>query len=279
MDGFIAGFAYGVTSVLVGQPLDTVKTRVQMLPSTAATRPSSWSVGRQIFMQEGVRGLYRGGMSLMLGGACIRSAQFGVNSLVLAELHKRMGGATRPEDRYFKVIDPQVVLAGFCGGVARGVVEGPFEYVKVRRQVDAPWKFRELWKGSGATVLRNSFLFGSFVLYMDISRIYVELSPFWLGSICANLAWLTIWPLDVVKTHIQADTTGKRSFVESIIQIGKTGALFRGLAPGLARSFIANGQCLSSDLCAAAVANPPTPQHHKGIAMMAYKHVEKALKD
>jgi hypothetical protein len=27
------------------------------------------------------------------------------------------------------------VLAGFCGGVGRGLVEGPVEYIKVRRQV------------------------------------------------------------------------------------------------------------------------------------------------
>jgi len=258
MEGFIAGFAYGTTSVVVGQPLDTIKTKMQMLSSTQAMRhPSSLAVGHEIYIKEGIRGLYRGGTSLLLGGALIRSAQFGVNGLVLELFRTKLGGPTKSEDRIFKVIDPQVVVSGFCGGVARGIVEGPFEYVKVRRQVDMPWKMREMWNGAGATVLRNSFLFGSFVIYMDISRLYIELSPFWLGSICANLAWLTIWPLDVVKTQIQADpNNSKKSIGRILLTVIESGAIFRGLVPGLSRSFVANG-----------------------LAMMAYKEVEKSLKE
>ena len=29
------------------------------------------------------------------------------------------------------------------------------------------------------------------------------LGPFWTGAICANLAWLTIWPIDVVKSQVR----------------------------------------------------------------------------
>ena len=176
MEGFIAGFAYGTTSVVVGQPLDTIKTKMQMLSSPLAKglmrRPSSLAVGHEIYIKEGIRGLYRGGTSLLLGGALIRSAQFGVNGLVLELLRTKFGGPTKAEDRIFKVIDPQVVVSGFCGGVARGIVEGPFEYVKVRRQVDMPWKMREMWNGAGATVLRNSFLFGSFVISLPTKSIF-----------------------------------------------------------------------------------------------------------
>ena len=34
------------------------------------------------------------------------------------------------------------------GGVSRGLVEGPFEYIKVRRQVEQPWKISEILSGS-----------------------------------------------------------------------------------------------------------------------------------
>ena len=251
MDGFIAGFAYGTTSVIVGQPLDTIKTKVQ---TCVGPRQSSWVVGRDLYAEEGLRGLYRGGTALLLGGACIRSAQFGVNGLALQQLQALSGGPTRPQDRVFGVVDPQVVVAGFCGGVARGLVEGPFEYVKVRRQVDKEWRLREMWQGSGATVLRNSFLFASFVIYMDVSKLYVDLSPFWLGSVCANMAWLTIWPLDVVKTQMQAGSSTR--ITEAMRTVVKSGAFFRGLVPGLARSTIGNG-----------------------CAMVAYKEVERLLKD
>lgn len=54
--------------------------------------------------------------------------------------------------------------------------------VKVRRQVQTKWNITEVLKGSGTTLLRNSFLFSSFVVYMDIFKQNVELSPFWLGK-------------------------------------------------------------------------------------------------
>ena len=70
------------------------------------------------------------------------------------------------------------------GGVSRGIVEGPFEYIKVRRQVEQPWKFTEIFNGSGATIFRNSFLFSGFVIYMDLLKQIVPggLSPFWTGN-------------------------------------------------------------------------------------------------
>jgi len=247
--GFVAGFAYGATSVLVGQPLDTIKTKVQM--STRAT--SSWKVGADLFRSEGLAGLYRGGLSLLMGGALIRSAQFGVNDTVLQLLRK---ADDSPSRRIGGVLDLQVVVAGFCGGIARGLVETPFEYIKVRRQLSSEWRLSQAFQGGGATMLRNSVLFSSFVIYMDISKLYVQLSPFWLGSMCANLAWLTIWPMDVVKTQLQSgDAAVKgKSLPQVLMHVIKTRALFRGLVPGLMRSTISNG-----------------------CAMVAYKKVQSAL--
>ena len=256
-DGFLAGWAYGTMSVLVGQPFETLKTRMQMqTPGQVHQGQSSLSVARDLFRSEGVSGLYRGGTSLFVGGALIRSTQFGVNSFVLQELEARTGGKTRLEDRVLGLIDGKVLLAGLVGGVARGVVEAPFELVKVRRQIDRPWQVMQLWQGSGATIVRNSFLFSSFVIYMDVSKQYVQLSPFWLGSSCASLAWLTIWPLDVVKTQLQSGAAPQGSFFRVLVDVVRSGALFRGLAPGLVRSSISNG-----------------------CAMMAFKEVERLLQE
>ena len=147
-------------------------------------------------------------------------------------------------DRWFGIFDYQVILAGFCGGIGRGVVEGPFEYIKVRRQVSGDWKISEIFKGSGATILRNTFLFSTFVVYMDISKLIMPLSPFFLGSICANLAWLTIWPLDVAKSQLQSGKYEGKSFTYLLQDTIKTGTLFRGIVPGLLRSTIANGTAM-----------------------------------
>ena len=126
----------------------------------------------------------------------MRSAQFGVYKNSLAYIRELRGGPTKDSQRVcFGVLDPQVILAGFCGGVGRGLVEGPFEMVKVRRQVVNPWSPTEVFKGSGTTLVRNSFLFASFAIYMDVYDRIVPagVSPFWKGGVCANLAWLTIW--------------------------------------------------------------------------------------
>lgn len=240
---FIAGFAYGLTNVIVGQPLDTIKTRMQtVIKSDGSSKINSLSIASDIYNKEGIKGLYRGGLSLVIGGGIIRSAQFGVYNKVLSKLIEN-NGQTRKEDKIFTMIDPQIVLAGCCGGIGRGFVEGPFEYIKVRRQVAENWKLTQIFSGSGATILRNCFLFGSFVVYIDISKQLIEggLSPFMTGAICSNLAWITIWPLDVAKTQLQSGQYKDQSFFVLIKDIFTKGYLFRGLVPGLMRSSIANG--------------------------------------
>ena len=55
-DSFICGFAYGTTTVIVGQPLDTIKTRMQ----AKGTGSSMITTASTIFKKEGIAGLYRG---------------------------------------------------------------------------------------------------------------------------------------------------------------------------------------------------------------------------
>eukprot|EP00457_Paulinella_chromatophora_P013613 gb/GEZN01013938.1/.p1 GENE.gb/GEZN01013938.1/~~gb/GEZN01013938.1/.p1 ORF type:complete len:271 (-),score=21.66 gb/GEZN01013938.1/:91-903(-) len=231
---FAGGLNYGFVSVLVGQPLDTIKTRRQAVsPGTSAVTDAL-----QLFRKEGIRGLYRGGLPLFIGGGLMRSAQFGVNDAALAAIRDHT-----PRFRLFGVIDYQVVLAGFCGGIGRGIVEGPFEFMKVRKQTEQSYRFTQIYKGSSTTVFRNMFLFSSFVLYRDISTQIVPggLGAFWTGAICANLAWLTIWPLDVVKSQLQSGKYGDKGMFGLLRDVIRTRSMFKGLVPGLVRSTLANG--------------------------------------
>ncbi len=85
-------------------------------------------VFRDLVATEGVRGLYRGALPMVLGGSLFRSAQFGVYESALAQLR---GFDPAPPARLLGVLDPHIVLAGFAGGLGRGLVESPFEFVKV----------------------------------------------------------------------------------------------------------------------------------------------------
>lgn len=243
---FVAGAGFGFTSVLVGQPLETIKTRCQARSSHGMATEA-----RELFAREGVRGLYRGSMPIFLGGTLFRSAQFGVyaNALEAIQTVTRPTGAnvTSSTSRgpMLGVLDLEVAAAGFCGGIGRGLIEGPFDFVKVRRQVDAPWRFAEAYKGTGVTVFRNALLFCAFSTYLDQSKRLLPgdaaLGPFLNGALCANLAWLTIWPLDVVKSQRQSGMFAGQSSWALLVNAAKTGKLYRGLLPGLLRSSVANG--------------------------------------
>jgi solute carrier family 25 carnitine/acylcarnitine transporter 20/29 len=237
MDNFIAGYAYGITTVIVGQPLDTIKTRMQALGLKSAS-----ATAKNIFANDGVPGLYRGGVPLFFGGGLIRSAQFGVYETVLA-LEKKYFGECTADQKLLGIFNPQVIVAGFAGGIGRGLVEGPFEYIKTRRQVNQSWLMREVFTGSGATVFRNSFLFCFFMIYVDLTKQFTPngLGPFWTGAVCSNLAWLTIWPLDITKSQVQSGKFPGQSFASLLVGNIRSGNVFRGLLPGLARSSIANG--------------------------------------
>lgn len=257
---FIAGFTYGITTTVVGQPFDTIKTRLQT--GTSLKSSSAINIGKDIFRAEGIMGLYRGGLSVSLGGGAIRSTQFGVYNYALQRM-RNMTSDGKPIDkdqRLFSCIDYQVVLAGFAGGLGRGLVEGPFEYVKVRKQVNQNWKLTEIFQGSGATIFRNCFLFSSFMIYIDLAQFFFGgfTSSFVKGAVCSNLAWLTIWPLDVCKSQLQSgnEKYKGKSYLCLLKDIYRSGLLFRGLLPGLARSTFANG-----------------------FSMVAYNYTEKFLND
>jgi solute carrier family 25 carnitine/acylcarnitine transporter 20/29 len=226
---------------------------MQGLPS--ASQSTSFQVAKTLFFREGVLGLYRGGLPLFVGGSLMRSAQFGVSGACKTRLESSFG---KTQNRIFGVVDWQVIVAGIAGGVGRGIVETPTDFLKIRRQVEKGWTLSNLMDGAGITLARNTSLFSFFVLYMDFSKQLCQagyvpstlmqpngegLTPFAKGAICANLAWLTIWPLDVLKTQRQSGNYDGNSFqlLKSNLQSGR---MFRGILPGLFRSTIANGSSM-----------------------------------
>jgi solute carrier family 25 carnitine/acylcarnitine transporter 20/29 len=72
------------------------------------------------------------------------------------------------------------------------------------------------------------------------------LGGFLKGGLCATVAWGIAWPIEVVKSKIQAaDSTYRgRSMMSiwgSIVKADGVKGLYRGFLPGAMRSFVANG--------------------------------------
>lgn len=251
---FAAGASYGLTTVLVGQPLDTLKVRLQSMPSGSLQGSTA-----DLFRREGIRGLYRGGLPLFVGGSLMRSAQFGVSGKTKHWLDEHPT-FSQYHMKIFGLVDWQVIAAGIAGGLGRGFIEIPTDFLKTRRQVERGWTWRGLMDGTGVTLARNTVLYSAFMIYIDLSKqacraghvpsiLMTEekngLAPFAKGAICANLAWLTVWPADVVKTQRQSGNYDNNKSTLTLLQENmRTGRLFRGVLPGLVRSTIANGSSM-----------------------------------
>jgi len=180
----------------------------------------------------------------------MRSAQFGVSGRV-----RDLLGESSVKDRY----GSHALLSGMAGGVGRAMVEIPTDYLKIRRQVERSWSFKSLLDGSAVTVGRNVLLFTSFVLWIDASKEACKrnlvpgflmaddgkgLKPFAKGAVAANMAWLTVWPLDVVKTQRQSGNYQGKGALHLLKENLRGGLIFRGVMPGLVRSTLANGSSM-----------------------------------
>ena len=119
IESFIAGFAYGGTTVIVGQPFETLKTLTQ-LSSSSGIRPSIITTAKELYTSSGIKGFYRGGTPLLIGGGLMRSAQFGFYNSVLPFMDTKFGKRT-PDQYWFGCINPHVVAAGWAGGIGAGL--------------------------------------------------------------------------------------------------------------------------------------------------------------
>lgn len=240
---FVCGMMFGATSVIVGHPLDTVKTRMQADPSFRNFTTANAIT--DIAKQGGIPGFYRGMTAPLLGSMFFRSIQFASYGAVVTyfkdENHPlrtyKLGG-----------VEARVFLGGATAGICRSLLESPLDLIKTRRQTGAAFSIlkipvRDLFRGFSATLVRNVFLLGTFFVFAD--RL-ANVSSFTRGGISTTAAWTLVWPLDVAKSRMQSVEGAKasRSLVQAVSEAIKDGSMYRGYTAGIARSFIANGAAL-----------------------------------
>ncbi|KIM31398.1 hypothetical protein M408DRAFT_258752 [Serendipita vermifera MAFF 305830] len=273
-----AGTAGGILQVLVGQPFDIVKVRMQTAPAGTYTGMLQCAGG--ILKNEGPLAFYKGTLTPLLGvGACV-SIQFGAleymkRVFTTQNLKARKGGLDG------KTLDPfQLLVAGASAGIANSVVSGPVEHIRIRLQTQSaknplyngPFDaMKKIWaekglsglyKGQVATLWREGPGYASYFLAYEllmqremaakgIRREQIAASHTILyGAIAGYALWFTIYPADVIKSRMQTDgftpATGQKysstlDCVRKVIANEGIAGFRRGLVPTLIRSPFANG--------------------------------------
>ncbi|CAI5756935.1 unnamed protein product [Candida verbasci] len=255
-----AGFVGGAVQVLIGQPADLVKIRLQ---TTSAN--SSIDVIRQVIKNEGILAFYKGTLPPLIGvGACVSLQFYGFH-----ESKRQILKFTNQEQLN---LWPQTYISGAFAGLVNSPITSPVEQLRILSQsskktisIKETFKtilqnqglFNGIYRGFNITVLREIQAYGIwFLTYETLINQIIDLqhyksrdeisTPELLisGALAGNALWLSSYPLDVIKSNIQSDGWGKESkFNNSILKTTKyiykshgfTG-FWRGIIPCLLRA-------------------------------------------
>lgn len=268
---FWAGYLSGAVGIIVGNPLDILKVRLQ----------AGQTIGHGKAITHGrASGLLRGAAAPILGYGALNSLLFVTYNRSLKLLDPSIFDPTKLAG----VSLSKIWLAGAVGGLASWVVSAPSELVKCRAQLAVESDhassyavFRDVWKTEGlrglylggvVTSLRDSIGYGFYFWSYELSKRLLlsrQADPFLdpttldvlvSGGIAGVVTWASIYPLDMIKTRIQAPDTPEQTQrplladtrrPKSAIRIVKDAyrnegliAFYRGLGICSLRAFIVN---------------------------------------
>ncbi|KAK5661734.1 hypothetical protein OQA88_9834 [Cercophora sp. LCS_1] len=260
-----SGAAGGIAQVLIGQPFDIVKVRLQ----TSSAYPSAASAALSIYRNEGALAFYKGTLTPLLGiGACV-SIQFGAFHSARRWLEQRNGNTGVP------LSYGQYYAAGAFAGVANSAISGPIEHVRIRLQTQPHGAARlyngpldcvrklsaqggvlgGLYRGEAVTILREAQAYGvwflAFEWFMnaDAARNKIDRKDVpsykvaFYGGLAGEALWLGSYPLDVIKSKMQTDGFGQEQkyktmrdcFAQTWRAEGARG-FWKGIGPTLLRA-------------------------------------------
>lgn len=222
-----AGFIGGATQVLIGQPADLVKIRLQ----TSPVPTTSAQIIKQVIQKEGILAFYKGTLAPLFGvGACVSLQFYGFHE-AKRQLLKRSGESQL-------LLWPQTYLAGATAGLVNTPVTAPVEQLRILSQsntgstsltqtvkaIYGSQGLRGLYRGTTITLLREVQAYGVWFLTYEalIEQIQAHRgyklrneirTPelLFAGATAGCALWLSSYPLDVIKSNIQSDKFGAES--------------------------------------------------------------------
>ncbi|KAF8141634.1 mitochondrial carrier domain-containing protein [Boletus edulis] len=232
-----AGALAGITEHAVMFPIDSIKTRMQVFAaSPAAVYTGIGNAFTRIHATEGMRVLWRGVSSVILGAGPAHAVHFGTYEAV-----KELVGGNNAGNQWLATS-----LAGASATIASDALMNPFDVIKQRMQVHQS-EFRSVFtairvvyrtEGPGAfyvsypTTLMMSVPFTAvqFTVYEQIKKLlnpkgeYSPLTHMIAGGMAGGVAAGVTTPLDVAKTLLQTRGTSQDP---EIRRVGGMMAAFR----------------------------------------------------
>ncbi|CAG0891596.1 unnamed protein product, partial [Darwinula stevensoni] len=268
---FVAGSLGGIVAVYVGQPLDTVKVKMQAFPSINTGMTSTFAA---TLRKDGVsRGLYAGTVPALAANVAENSVLFAAYGLC----QKGVAAVTGRED-VLQLNPVENAVAGFCAAFFSSFTLCPTELVKCRLQAMrelqssssaskghlTPWALSKqiyrtegipgFFRGLTSTMTREMpgyfFFFGGYeatrILLTPEGKTKEEIGvgrTVVAGGVGGCTLWAVIFPSDVVKSRIQVQGSREsmRSVFRGIVKSEGVMALYNGLLPTLVRTFPATG--------------------------------------
>lgn len=274
---FWAGYISGAVGIVIGNPLDILKVRLQASSSSAgnptSTTPSSLPAQPSPSASSSALTLLRkfstGTAAPILGYGALNALLFvsyNRSEDLLNRAFSPHGSSHSPPSSNGSTTGSNLwttFLAGAIGGLATWVVSTPTELVKCRVQLStsphaSSWEItkrvlrtegglRGLYFGGTVTALRDSVGYGFYFWSYELTTRWMEQwsrahegqqGGNFTGSetakvlLCGGLAgivtWASIFPLDVIKTRVQAQVLGAGTIA---VVTGESSPLLRSPAP------------------------------------------------
>ncbi|CAL7949077.1 unnamed protein product [Xylocopa violacea] len=250
---FLAGCLGGCAGIMVGYPLDTIKVHMQTQDYRNPKYKGNWHCFRTILAKESVAGLYRGMSSPVAGVAVVNAIIFGV----YGETQRRVTDPASLSSHF---------VAGSLAGIAQSPICSPIELAKTRMQLRTTASsfsgpidclrhtyrregYRGVFRGLGVTFLRETPSFGVYFLAYEALTRTSDGSPvstpcmLLAGGLAGTASWVVSYPLDVVKSRIQADGSRYAGVVDCLKRSVKAegySCLYKGLSSTIIRAFPTN---------------------------------------
>ncbi|KAF5012580.1 hypothetical protein FDECE_1371 [Fusarium decemcellulare] len=249
---FWAGYLSGAIGIIIGNPLDVIKVRLQAQHTVQTPAPNSPSnpitgtaaAASAISQSSTLYARYFGSSASWVTGTAAPILGYGaLNALLFVSYNRTEAALNNAFSTTGKLWNTWI--AGAVGGLATWVVSTPTELIKCRAQLASPplsswaitkqiWRsegIRGLYFGGAVTALRDSIGYGFYFWSYELSTRWLateqgkesslqhEAAKVLLcGGVAGVATWASIFPLDVIKTRVQAQPWGRQAETSPLLQ-------------------------------------------------------------